>query len=157
VAKAKGFNQGLNNFVMRDWPVGSSCLRYGDLRQLCAPNFGQRAGNKRSITHGIPPLGCELGKFETEESDEPVVATSVRAQQALPGADLQRCVNTSNSWQADPSCAAWLGRLIVCDEGIQDDEDAWSFECEGEAHADLTTRLRDMARGGFRRGMTADG
>jgi hypothetical protein len=37
VAKAKGFNQSLNDFVVRNRSVGSGCLGNGDLRQLCSP------------------------------------------------------------------------------------------------------------------------
>ena len=39
VAKAKGFNQSLNDFVVRNRSGGcSGCLGNGDLRQLCSPS-----------------------------------------------------------------------------------------------------------------------
>jgi len=51
VAKAKGFNQSLNDFVVRHRSVGSGCLGNGDLRQLCPPHLGQRTGDKRACAH----------------------------------------------------------------------------------------------------------
>jgi hypothetical protein len=43
--------------------VGSGCLGSGDLRQLCPPHFGQRAGDKRACAHRISFLSVvwELG------------------------------------------------------------------------------------------------
>jgi hypothetical protein len=53
VAKAQGFNQRLNNLVMRDRPVGCGCLWNWNLCQLRPPNFGQRAGDKRASAHSV--------------------------------------------------------------------------------------------------------
>jgi len=49
--KLRVSTRGLNDFVVRDRPVGSGCLGNENLRQLCPPHFGQRTGDKRACAH----------------------------------------------------------------------------------------------------------